>query len=58
MRGEAADRYDLVGMDPRLVARLSPFVHHRINIFGRCSFALPELPGGLRLLRDKDAAEG
>ncbi|MFE1029715.1 Tn3 family transposase [Streptomyces sp. NPDC058818] len=39
------------------VARLSPFVHHHINMLGRYSFQLPELPGGLRPLRDPDAAD-
>ncbi|MGX1134134.1 hypothetical protein RKD49_006324 [Streptomyces glaucescens] len=37
------------------VARLSPFVRHHVNMFGRCSFQLPDLPGGLRPLRDKEA---
>jgi Tn3 transposase DDE domain len=32
------------------VARLSPFVRHHINMMGRYSFQLPELPGGLRTL--------
>lgn len=39
------------------VARLSPFVRHHINMLGRYSFQLPDLPGGLRPLRDPDAAE-
>ncbi|MCK1818848.1 transposase [Streptomyces sp. XM83C] len=39
------------------VARLSPFVRHHINMLGRYSFQLPELPGGLRPLRDPDAAD-
>ncbi|WNI19679.1 Tn3 family transposase [Streptomyces sp. ITFR-21] len=34
------------------VARVSPFVRHHINMLGRYSFALPEIPGGLRPLRD------
>ncbi|MEE1745662.1 Tn3 family transposase [Streptomyces sp. JV184] len=48
------------GFDVRdeVVARLSPFVRHHINMFGRYSFQLPDLPGGLRPLRDPDAAEG
>ncbi|MFD9286530.1 hypothetical protein ACFWD7_57295 [Streptomyces mirabilis] len=37
------------------VARLSPFVRHHVNMLGRYSFQLPELPGGLRPLRDPDA---
>lgn len=35
------------------VARLSPFVRQHINMLGRYSFKLPELPelpGGMRLL--------
>lgn len=39
------------------VARLSPFVRHHLNMPGRYSFQLPDLPGGLRPLRDPDAAE-
>lgn len=39
------------------VARLSPFVRHHINVLGRYSFQLPDLPGGLRPLRDKRAAD-
>ncbi|MFF7243570.1 hypothetical protein ACFZBU_06690 [Embleya sp. NPDC008237] len=39
------------------LARLSPFVRHHINVLGRYSFQLPDLPGGLRLLRDKTAVE-
>ncbi|MGW0791927.1 hypothetical protein ACWD04_27820 [Streptomyces sp. NPDC002911] len=29
------------------MARLSPFVRHHVNMLGRYSFQLPELPGGL-----------
>ncbi|MCG7526039.1 transposase [Streptomyces sp. OfavH-34-F] len=36
-------------------ARLFPFVRHHINVLGRYSFQLPDLPGGLRPLRDKHA---
>lgn len=39
------------------VARLSPFVRHHINMLGRYSFQLPDLPGGLRPLREPDAAD-
>ncbi|MGW2540334.1 transposase, partial [Kitasatospora sp. NPDC001574] len=39
------------------VARLSPFVRHHVNMLGRYSFLLPEMPGGLRPLRDPDRAE-
>ena len=39
------------------VARLSPFVRHHVNVLGRYSFQLTELPGGSRPLRDKDAAD-
>ncbi len=38
------------------VARLSPFVRHQINMLGRSSFALPEMPGGPRPLCGPDAA--
>ncbi|MGH9123882.1 MAG: Tn3 family transposase [Acidimicrobiales bacterium] len=37
------------------VARLSPFVRHHLNVHGKYSFLLPELPGGLRALRDPGA---
>ncbi|MFL4910346.1 hypothetical protein ACJ6WF_46340 [Streptomyces sp. MMS24-I2-30] len=36
------------------VVRLSPFVRH-ISVPGRYSFQLPDLPGGLRPLRGRDA---
>ncbi len=36
------------------VARLSPFVRHHVNMLGRYSFLLPEMPGGLRPLRDPE----
>jgi hypothetical protein len=36
------------------VARLSPLVRRHLNVHGRSSFALPDLPGGLRPLRDPD----
>jgi hypothetical protein len=39
------------------VARLSPFARHHINMLGRYSFRLPDLPGGMRPLRDPDAAD-
>jgi TnpA family transposase len=47
-----ADGFDVRDQD---VARLSPFVRHHVNMLGRYSFQLPDLPGGLRPLRDKDA---
>ncbi|WTF79510.1 transposase [Streptomyces sp. NBC_01594] len=47
-----ADGFDAREAD---VARLSPFVRHHVNMLGRYSFQLPELPGGLRPLRDPDA---
>ncbi|MGW7817889.1 Tn3 family transposase [Streptomyces puniciscabiei] len=50
-----ADGFDVRDED---VARLSPFVRHHINMLGRYSFQLPDLPGGLRPLRDSDAPEG
>ncbi|MFJ7784553.1 DDE transposase [Streptomyces albidoflavus] len=40
------------------VARLSPFVRHHINVLGRYSFQLPDLPGGMRPLRAPDAVDG
>ncbi|MFF1921347.1 Tn3 family transposase [Streptomyces sp. NPDC058221] len=49
-----ADGFDVRDED---VARLSPFVRQHINMLGRYSFKLPELPGGLRPLRGKDAAD-
>ncbi len=39
------------------VARLSPFVRHHVNMLGRYSFHLPDLSGGMRPLRDKDAID-
>ncbi|WP_176709884.1 Tn3 family transposase [Streptomyces sp. Wb2n-11] len=39
------------------VACLSPFVRHHINMLGGYSFQLPDLPGGLRPLRDKAASD-
>jgi hypothetical protein len=29
-----------------------------VNMLGRCSFQLPELPGGMRPLRETDADQG
>lgn len=49
-----ADGFDVRNED---VARPSPFVRHHINTLGRNSFQLPELPGGMRPLRDPDATE-
>lgn len=34
-----------------------PFVRPHVNMLGRYSFQLPDLPGGLRPLRDKNAAD-
>ncbi|WSE01086.1 transposase [Streptomyces sp. NBC_01474] len=48
-------RADRFGVREADVARLSPFVRHNINMLGRYSFQLPELPGGLRPLRDPGA---
>lgn len=39
------------------VVRLSPFVRHHVNMLGRYSFQLPELPGNLRPLRDPGAVD-
>jgi hypothetical protein len=49
-----ADGFDVRDED---LARLSPFVRHHINMLGRYSFQFPDLPGGLRPLRDPGAAE-
>lgn len=49
-----ADGFDVSEED---VARLSPFVRHHINMLGRSSLQLPDLPGGLRPLRDPGAPE-
>ncbi|MEV5879684.1 Tn3 family transposase [Streptomyces sp. NPDC052101] len=49
-----ADCFDVRDKD---VARLSPFVRHHINMLGRYPFQLPDLPGGLRPLRDPDATD-
>jgi TnpA family transposase len=53
----AVNRLRADGVDVRDedVARLSPFVRHHVNVLGRYSFSLPDLPGGLRPLRDPDA---
>lgn len=37
------------------VARLSPFMRKHLNVHGTYSFALPDMPGGQRELRDPDA---
>lgn len=44
--------FDLRDQD---VARLSPFVRHHVNMLGRYSFLLPDMPGRLRPLRNPDA---
>jgi hypothetical protein len=49
-----ADGFDVRDED---VARLSQFVRHHINMLGRYSFRLPDRPGGMRPLRDPDAAD-
>ena len=40
------------------IARLSPFVRHHLNVHGKYSFLLPELPGGLRPLGDSESDDG
>ncbi|WP_329613276.1 Tn3 family transposase [Streptomyces brevispora] len=50
-----ADGFDVRDRD---IARLSPFVRQHVNMLGRYSFKLPELPGGLRPLRDRNAPAG
>ncbi len=43
-------------IDPADVARLSAFTRSHLNVLGKYSFALPDLPvGGMRELRDPDA---
>ncbi|MBA9048683.1 hypothetical protein BJ996_005414 [Streptomyces phaeogriseichromatogenes] len=49
-----ADGFDVRDED---VARLSPFVRHHVNMLGRYSFQLPDLPGGPRPWRDPDATD-
>lgn len=39
------------------VARLSPFVFKHLNVHGHYFFILPDLPGGVRELRDPEAAD-
>ncbi len=39
------------------VIRLSPLTRKHLNVLGRYSFLLPELPGGLRPLRDPNGAD-
>ena len=47
-------RYPVLDDD---VARLSPFVRQHINVHGKYSFLLPELPNGSRQLRDPGVHE-
>ncbi|MEV0233949.1 hypothetical protein [Nonomuraea sp. NPDC050786] len=54
MNQPRTDGFDVRDED---VARLSPFVRHHINMLGRHSFRLPDLPGGMRPLRGRDAAD-
>jgi TnpA family transposase len=49
-----ADGYQVNEAD---VVRLSPFAHKHIEVHGRYTVALPELPGGRRPLRDPDAPD-
>lgn len=49
------DGFDVRDAD---VARLSPFVRDHVNMLGRYSFALPELPNELRPLREPNADHG
>lgn len=52
----ALDKLRTKGFDVRDedVARLSPFIRKHINMLGRYSFSLPEIPGGLRPLGEPD----
>ncbi|MEU6404990.1 hypothetical protein [Streptomyces sp. NPDC046985] len=52
--GDSANAHEVRDED---VARLSPFVRRHINMLGRYSFQLPDLPDGLRPLRARDTAE-
>jgi hypothetical protein len=36
------------------IARLSPFVRHHLNVHGKYSFLLPEIPTGLRTLGNSE----
>jgi hypothetical protein len=49
-----SDRPPAPTVDDADVARLSPLARRHLNVHGRYSFTLPELPGGLRPLRDPD----
>jgi hypothetical protein len=49
-----ADGFDVRDED---VTGLSPFVRHHINMLGRYSFELPDLPGGMRPLGVPDAGQ-
>ena len=42
------------GLEEQDLARLSPLARKHLNVMGRYSFALPNLAGGLRPLRDPD----
>lgn len=50
-------RADGIDVRDEDIARLSPFVRHHINVLGRYSFQLPDLPGGLRPLRAPEAVD-
>lgn len=50
-------RADGVDIRDEDVACLSPFVRQHINMLGRYSFQLPDLPDGLRPLRAPDTAD-
>ncbi len=47
-----ADGFDVRDED---VARPSPFARNQVNMLGRYSFRLPELPGRMRPLRTRTA---
>jgi TnpA family transposase len=49
-----ASGYDVREED---VARLSPFVFKHLNVHGHYFFLLPDMPGGLRELRDPEAPD-
>ncbi|WTU46406.1 transposase [Streptomyces sp. NBC_00057] len=50
-------RADGANVHDKDVTRLSPFVRHHINMLGPYYFHPPDLPGGLRSLRDRDMPE-
>lgn len=54
MSGREAQGHPILEDD---VVRLSPLTRKYLNVLGRYSFLLPEMPGGLRPLRDPNSAD-